>query len=219
MRTPSAVVAISVIGLVAACSRPKPAANAGFDADLDLALRDLDKPAAVASPLELAGEVKAQPRAASHSGTATPVRHHKKPTMRKPAPKARVVEPEPQPKLAGLPAPASAPPAAEPAPAPEPEPEPADPAPQDEPRHGGGWGGWSGPTDVGTRMPGMPGGVGIGLPGGGVIILRGGHSGIDPCDEHDRRGRGGIGGVMIPGMPGGRIGGGFPRGGIFRFRR
>lgn len=208
MRTPSAVVAISVIGLVAACSRPKPAAKAGFDADLDLALRDLDKPAAVASPLELAGEVKAQPRAASHSGTATPVRHRKKATTRKPAPKPVSPVAGLEPKIAGVAT--SAPPAAEPAPAPEPEPVPAEPAPQDEPRRGGGWGGWSGPTDVGTRMPGMPGGVGIGLPGGGVIIIRGGHSGIDPCDEHDRRGRGGIGGVMIPGLPGG-IGGGFPR--------
>jgi len=102
--------------------------------------------------------------------------------------------PEPVPTVAALPAPL---PAAQPAPAPAPAPEPVatQPAAEPAPQQGHGSGG------LGGILRGI----------GGVIILRGGHSGLDPCDEHDRHG----GGVMLPmpGMPG--RGGRFPGGIVY----
>jgi hypothetical protein len=105
------------------------------------------------------------------------------------------------------------------APAAEPE-----PSAEPQPTHGGGpGGGYPGGGGGGWSVPGGNEG-GFRIPGiGGVVIIRGGGSGLDPCDEHHRPrgnsgmgGMGGIGGGILinpraPSLPG-RTGGGWSGG-------
>lgn len=238
MRTPSLLIAIPLAVLVSACSRSAPdsRADATLNRELDLAVDQAAKTEPVVSPLELAGETKAKTRAAAPERRRASAAH-RDPTTRavrksSPAPAPAPAQPQPEKApVAAAPTPASAPVpvAAAPAPAPSPSkpdaPGPSN-APLPEPVHTGHGGGWfPEPTDMGVQRPGMPSGVGIGIPGGGVIVLRGGWSGIDPCDErHPHGGMGGIGGGImgggigatrlprVPGLPG-RIHGGFPGGG------
>ena len=202
MRTPSSLVVLGLLGLAAGCSRGKPTDSK----HLDLVLDEYTRRRPVVSAIELAGEAKVTPAAVAASGVTAPLHAHRRAPKRAPAmvarraPKAEhtpVVAHLPQPSVAAAPAPVAA---ADPAPIPAAE--PTNPEPDPQPRHGGG--GWSAPTDGGIHFPG--------LPGGGVIIIRGGHGGNDPCDEH---GRGGIGGIL-GGLPS-PVGRGFP-GGI-RFLR
>lgn len=186
MRTPSSVAVVGCIGLAAACSHPKPP-----DASqLDLVLGDGARPTHVVSALEIWGKAKATPAAPATEGVVAKLHAHRKAPSRRLAfvPKrargperAPLLGHEVQPNVAVAPAPA---PAAQPEPAPAPVPDTPQPA---DPQPGQGRGGWfPEPSGGGIHIPGFP--------GGGVIIIRGGHSGMDPCDEH---GRGGF-----PGMPG-----------------
>lgn len=239
MRAPSLLIVVSLAAVAGACSRSAPHPDAKLDRELDLALDRATQPAMVVSKLELEGESAAKPPArtppgqAARSDARTPRRPavHEHKLAGKPVPQpATAVAPEPAPEPAAE-APAStdgtastaAPQATDPAPS-DPDPTPA-PAPTHTGR-GGGW--FPQPTDAGIPRTDGTDGIGIGLPGGGVIIIRGGGSGLDPCDRRGSHGGrpGGIGGVRIPGLPGGgiRIGGGGARrgpriggiGGLFR---
>ena len=197
MRSPSSLVVVALIGLSAGCSRGKPVDSNHFELVLDDAAR---RPAVV-SALELGGEARTTPAASARSGAVAPLHARRKARTRRTAltPK-RAPEAEHAPAIAAAPAPAT-PVAPAPAPRAPTAPEPAAP-PTADPQPGQGRGGWSAPADGGgVRIPGIP---------GGVIIIRGGHSGMDPCDEH---GRGGLGGI-IRGLPG-RIGRGSPGGIVF----
>ena len=199
MRTPSPLVVVAFIGLAAGCSRSKPVASD----HLDLVLGDAGRREPVVSAIEMAGEAKTTPVAPARSGAVAMLHARKKARTRSPAPRPKrapeaehvpVPALDPQPTIAAAPAPAT--PAA-PAPAPDPA------APQTpDPQPGHGRGDWPIPIGGGVRIPGIP---------GGVIIIRGGHSGMDPCDEH---GRHGIGGGIFPRLPG-RGGRGFPGGIVF----
>ncbi len=195
MRTSTPLVVVALVACAAAaCSRSK-RPNPG---NLDLMLGDNTRATHVVSPVEIWGDAKARLAAPAPSGLEAPAHAHRAARTRhlalvpRRAPRAERVlgvavrEPQPQPRIAVAPAPAPAP-RAEPAPAPE-------PAPQPDPEPVSRRGGWS-------EDPNNGGGIHIpGFPGGGVIIIRGGHGGMDPCDEH---GHGGI----FPGLPG-RMGGG-----------
>lgn len=188
---------VAFIGLAAGCSRGKPAESD----QLDLVLGDGGQRPRVVSAIEIAGEAKATPVSVAQSGAVAPLHARRQARNRRPAPR-----PRPAPEAEHVPAPARAPqPTIATAPAPEPSHEPApDPAPTSapDPQPGHGRGDWPAPTGGGIHIPGI----------GGVIIIRGGHSGTDPCDEHGRHG--GIGGGIFPGLPG-RIGRGSPGGIIF----
>ncbi len=186
MRSPSLFVVLALVGLAAAaCSHPKPSA----DKQLDLMLPDGGAPPRVASALEIWGKARTAPVAPARTGldaphrarTRAPARHHAPRLTHVPL-AARTHQP---PHVAGVPAPT---PPTQPAAAPAPQPGPQPTVSQ--PDHG---------------LGGLGGAILRGI--GGVIILRGGQSGIDPCDE---RGHGMGGALPIP-----RRGGRFPGGIIF----
>ncbi len=187
MRTPSVAV-VACVALAAACSRSKPVDRS----KLDLALPDYTRPGHVASALEIWGKDKPTAAAPAHTGVDAPQRAHRKaPTHKLALVPKRVRGPEHAPLLGRAVQPTIAV-APTPAPRPVPAPAPSEPQPTDpQPDHGRG-GGFPAPNGGGIHFPGFP--------GGGVIIIRGGHGGMDPCDEH---GHGGI----FPGLPG-RMGGG-----------
>ena len=177
--------ALALIVGLAGCSRSKLKGGE----NLDLVLSDGARPARVASALEIWGKDKPRSTAAAVSGARAPrhaprrTRTHHRAAIARRAPRG---VPDQVPTVAAAPAPRGE---AQTAPAAAAEPTAPRPA---EPQQGhGGLGG------LGGILRGI----------GGVIILRGGHSGMDPCDEHDR-GSGGI--PTIPGR-----GGRFPGGIVF----
>lgn len=187
-------------GALAACSEPQSQDDSSLARDLDLALTQHSANAAVVSQIE-AGVQKPKPRAPATRGITrvARARAHASHSRAEPSPAPTVDEAAPQP----VEEVAAASPAPEPVEQPqstrEPEPEPVQTG-----RDGGRW-------------P-IPGDIGVRIPGGGVIIIRGGAgSGNDPC-VRDHPGRGGRGGGVLinppfPGLPGG---GGFPGGVILR---
>ncbi len=192
MRSLTLAMVAALVGLAAACSRAKPTAGD----QLDLVLPDGGGPARVASALEIWGKAKPTPAApAQHSSVSaprhaprrTPARHHPPRLVRAP-----VRAPVPLGRVAAAPAPAPVP---EPAAAPAPDPAPA-PQPTAQPQQGHGSGG------LGGILRGI----------GGVIIIRGGYGGMDPCDE---RGHGMGRGMPMPLPMPGHGGRGFPGGVVF----
>ncbi len=172
-------VVVGLVSLAAACSRGKPK-----DApNLDLMLPDYTGPARVASSLEIWGKDKPAAAAPTQSSAATAPRHAPRRTPARHHPPRLVHAPARAPVLGKV--------AAAPAPVPTPAPEPAavptpDPGPQQttQPQQGHGLGG------LGGILRGI----------GGVIILRGGYGGMDPCDERGHHGMGR--GMPMPGpMP------------------
>lgn len=192
MRTLNLVV-LALFGL-AACSRARP-----HDGEkLDLMLPDYTGATRVASALEIWGKDKptaaapaaSGPSAARHVPRRMPARHHRPRLVRAPI-RARVRAPLGTVARVAIPAPAPAP---VPAPAAAPAPDPR-PGPTAEPQQGHGLGG------LGGILRGI----------GGVIIIRGGYGGTDPCDE---RGHGMGRGMPMP-LPAPGRSGRFPGGIVF----
>lgn len=209
MRTPSLFVAVSLAALVASCSKAESRADANLDRDLDLALGKSSN--GVASQLEVNGVQKPKPQApaAPHvSSTAMAMAH-----MKQESAPEKVAIPEPAAVAAGT---GEATVNAKTTPAPEAASTTTTPSttqapqPSSEPVRTGRGGGWYPiPTDIGVENPGR----------GPVIIIRGGGTGDDACDETGEHGRGGTGTIGIGGIGGnggthGGAGGGIlpPRG-------
>lgn len=201
MHSPKLFVAVSLAGVLAACSKPQPHADAALARDLDLALSTGS--GGVVSEAELGLKLIPKLRAPAAPSHARAVAR----LARSTAAVATEIAPEPvevktqatEETVAVAPEPE---PAATQAAAPE-----RQPAAEPQPTHTGhGGGSFPGTSDGGFRIPGI----------GGVVIIRGGGSGLDPCDEHHRgRGRGGIGGGILintraPSFPG-RMSGGWGR--------
>jgi hypothetical protein len=193
MRASSLVVAIMLANVMAACSKAEPADDA-LTRDLDLALSN-DGGNAVASQLERGVQPKAKsdaPAAPRHQHMASAARASIQPRATE---TAAVPEPITVSEELGEETILAADPSPEPiatstAAAPEPEHQPA--------RSGRGGGTFPIPVDIGVGRGGN----------GGIIIIRGGGSGDDACDERPGQGTiGGIGGTVMGGVIGTVLGG------------
>lgn len=207
--------------VAAGCSRSS-SPDEGMTADLerDLALATSARPQnAVVSAIE--GGPTEAPSGRS-KGMRGPVAVRKR--TPKPSPSPVIQEVAAAETAADIPAQASTPAVAEPSPAPAPVPEAVVIAPASEPvvETARGSGPSAGNGDEGAR--GSDGGSGGGRRGGGWgvigVIIRGGAGGVDHCEKHDGRRRGGgidqevLGRIGGGGRIGGAIGG--IAGGIIR---
>jgi hypothetical protein len=205
MHAPRLFVAISLASVLAACSKPQPHADAALARDLDLALST--GPRSVVSQVELGAQPIAKlhaPAEPSRARAVAPIAHSPRPAVKQtaPVPEPAEVKPQATEETVAV-APAPEPVVVTQAPAPEPQPS-AEPQPTQTGR-GGSYPN-PGPTGGVFRIPGI----------GGVIIIRGGGGGLDPCDERHGHGHGGMGGggvLMNPRAPTfpGRMGGGWGR--------